>query len=110
HQARGELVEKHLRGTARQQVSAVRAAVVAERRRIGDTLREERRPDGHATAERLAGGDDVRLQPERRGVERHSGPAEAALYFVGDEERAAALARLRNRRRHLLTERPDAAF
>ncbi len=60
-----ELLEKHQRGAAREQVAAVGAAVIAERRRLRHPLAEERGGDRHARAERLADGHQVRLEPER---------------------------------------------
>ena len=86
--AADELVEHAERGAAGEQVAAVGGAVIAERNRVGDLLADERRADRHAAAERLADRHQVRLQAERREVERVAGPAEAALYFVGDEQRA----------------------
>ena len=89
-----ELLEKHERRAARQQVAAVGAAVVAKGRRLRHPLAEERGGDRHARAERLADGHQVRLEPERLRVERTAGPSEPALDLVGDEERARPAARL----------------
>ena len=110
HQARGQLVEKHLRRPAREQVAAVGAAVIAERRGVGHALREQRRAHRHAAAERLSGANHVRLQTQLRRVEGHTRAAEAALHFVGDEQRAAARAGRPDRRRHLEAQRADAPF
>ena len=86
--AADQLVEEAQRRAAGEQVAAVGAAVIAERDRVRDLLADERRADRHAAAERLAERDQVRLQAERREVERVAGAAEAALHFVGDEQRA----------------------
>ena len=72
---------------------------------------EQRRADRHAGAERLAERHQVRLQAERGRVERPPGAAEAALHFVGDEQRAGAAARRRRSPSAVaLRDRPHAAF
>ena len=105
-----QLLEKHQRGAAREKVAAIRAAVITERRRFRDPLAEQRGSDRNAGAERLADRHQVRLEPEHAGVERPAGAAEAALDFIGNEQRARAAARLGDRICHRLAERPDAAF
>ena len=110
HVAVDQLLEEHQRRAAGEQVAAVGAAVVAERCRRGDSLTELRRPDRHAGAERLAERHQVRLQAKRRRVERAARSAEAGLDLVGNQQRAGAGAGPRNRVRHRLRERPDAAF
>ena len=85
-----QLLEEHQRGAAGQQVAAVGAAVIAGRRRRRDAVGEHRRADRHAGPERLADRHQIRLQAERAGVERPARPPEAALHFVGDEQRAGA--------------------
>ena len=52
----------------------------------------------------------MRLQAERREVERMAGSAQPALNFVGNQERARSRARLRDRRGERRRERTDAAF
>ena len=52
----------------------------------------------------------MRLQAERCRIERMPGAAEAALHFVGDQQRAGVAARLVDRRGKLRRERADAAF
>ena len=64
--------------------------MIAEADRRRDLLREQRGADRHAGAERLAERHQVRLEAKRGGVERPAGAAEAALHFVGDEQRAGA--------------------
>src|SRR6266513_165583 len=44
--------------------------------------------DGHATAERLRHGDQIRRDAEMFGSEPFAGAGEAGLHFVGDEENA----------------------
>ena len=104
---RPDLVEDAERRAAGEQVAAVGAAVIAERDGVGDLLADQRRADRHAAAERLADGDQMRLEAERREVERMSGAAEAALDFVGDEERAGLRARFVDRRGERRRQRPD---
>ena len=48
----------------------------------------ERRADRNAAAKRFAHRDQVRLEAQRAEVERLSGASEAALDFVGNEQRA----------------------
>ncbi len=61
-----QLFEKHQRGAAREQVAAIGAAVIAERRRFRNPLAEERGGDRNAGAERLADRHQVGLQTEHR--------------------------------------------
>ena len=63
-------LEKHQRRAARQQVAAVRAAVIAGRDGGRDPLAEQRRADRHAGAEGLADGDQVGRQAEALVPER----------------------------------------
>ncbi len=105
-----QLLEKHQRGAARQKVAAIRAPVIAERRRFCDALAEQRRRNRDAGAERLAHGHQVWLETQRLRVERPPGAAEAALDFVGDQQRTCLAARLLDRIGHLLAERPNAAL
>src|SRR5256885_12458727 len=95
--AADELIEKTERRAAGEQVATVRAAVVAERDRLRDLIAHERRAHRHATAEGFADRDEMRLQPQRREVEGITGAAEAALHFIGDEQRARLRARLSDR-------------
>ena len=84
--------------------------MIAERDRVGDLLADQRGADRHAAAERLADRHQVRLQAERLEVERIAGAAEAALHFVGDEQRAGLRARFGDRGGERRRQRPDAAF
>ena len=84
--------------------------MIAERDRVRDLLTDERRADRHAAAERLADRDEVRLDAERGEVERIAGAAEAALHFVGDEQRAGLRARFGDRAGEGRRQRPHAAF
>ena len=52
----------------------------------------------------------MRLEPDRRGVERVPGAAETALHFVGDQQCAGAVAGLHDRGGKCRRERPYAAF
>src|SRR6185436_6851797 len=97
HAALDELREKRQRRAAREQVAAVRAAVVAVRNRLRDLFADERRANRDAGAERLAERDDVRLEAERLEVERHARAAKAALDFVADQQRAGSGAGLVDR-------------
>ena len=105
-----QLVEHAQRGTARQQVAAVRAAMVAEGDRVRDLFADEGGADRHAAAERLADRHQMRLEADGGEVERIARSPEPALHFIRDEQRAGAGARVRDRRGKRRRQQPDPAF
>ena len=110
HQAAFELVEKHQRRAARQQIAAVGASVIAECGRCGDPLGEERRRNRNACTQRFADRHQIRLQPDLWRAKCAPCPAQAALDLVGDHQRAGRTARIHNRRGHGAADRPHASF
>ena len=110
HQAGGQLIEAHQRGTAREQVSTERRAVVAEGQRGRNIFLDERGAHGHAARQRLADRDQIGIHPELLEVERLSRAAQTALHFVGDQQRARPRADLVHRIGEFLRERTHAAF
>ena len=90
-----QLVEHAERRAARQQVAAVGAAVIAERdRRRATSSLTSAAPIGTPPPSALPTDMRCGFRPMRREVERIAGAAEAALHFVGDQQRAGAVARL----------------
>ena len=104
----GQLVQKHERRAARQQVAAVRAAVIPGARRRRDLVGEQRRADWDAGAERLAERHEIRTQAHRRRSQEGAGPSRSRLHLVGDEQRAGPRARARHRRGGAVADRPHA--
>ncbi len=92
-----ELINKVESCAARQQVAAVGAAVIAKRNSPGNVLVDECRTDRHTRTEGFTDGHQLRLEAERVKVERISGPSQAALDFVGNEQRATFSHTLRSR-------------
>jgi hypothetical protein len=87
-----ELIQKYERGTAGEQVAAIRAAVDRQRKSSARTsFAENRRSHGHAAAKRFPDRAQVRLEAERRKVEWIPGAAQPALNFIGNDQRARRL-------------------
>ena len=105
-----QLLEEHERGAARQQIAAVRCAVIAQRDGGGDAGADERRADGHAAAERLADRHQVGLEAECLRVKRLAGAAQPALHFVGDQQRAGRRRDVPHGPRERRRDRPHAAL
>ena len=106
-----QLADEVQPGTARQQIAAVRAAVIAEveaRRATSSAISAA--PIGNAGAERLADRDELRPKSQHRIEERVTGATEPALDLVADHERARAIARRLHGRGERRGQRPHAPF
>ena len=101
----GQLFEDERGRARREQVAAVRAAVIAGGNRLRHALGHERGAHRDPGAERLADRDQIRRPPKRLRMERIARPAKARLHFIGDEQRSRPAARLGDGVRELARQR-----
>ncbi len=78
---------------AHQRVAVVGAALVAVLEHAHSLLRQQRR-QGHAAADALAQGHDVRLDAEMLVAEQGTETPEAGLHFVADQQQLLVVAQL----------------
>src|SRR5207244_748092 len=98
------------RRAAREKVPAVGAPVIAVGDLGGDILADKGGADRDARPERLPERQQLRLETDGRRVEGVPRPSEAALHLVGNQQGAAALARLVEGGREGGGQRADAAL
>lgn len=101
-----------MRQPARKWVPAKRRAVITRDDGIRHVLRDHRRPDGKAVAERFSRGEYVRVRRDGEGLVRPqlTGSGQATLDLVVDENRVDFVAAVSERLQERRSGYVDAAF
>src|SRR6266436_4583103 len=95
---------------ARSRVTAVGSAQSAYAWGVHDFCAAGDGSDGHASAQRLRHGDEIRLDTEMFGGEPFAGAGEARLHFIGDEENAVFAANILQQLEIIARRNDEAAF